>query len=150
MGYSHKQGEGTGEGGRESSIPHAGMVGQGRNRAETCPTHSRPAPESITRAYGWARVFGPDPHRSRAGPCSRICLFYDCYFIFSGWKWGFLSKRPFQIAAWALALLAVSSSGRAYHTLPQEPALGSIPVPKCPPVGTDLTTLTRVDSFLLL
>lgn len=94
--------------------------------------------------------FGPDPHRSRAGPCSRTCLVCDCYFLFSGWEWGFLSKRPFQIAAWALALLAVSFSGRVYHSLPQEPALGSIPVPECPPVGADLATLTRVDSFLLL
>lgn len=82
MGCSHKQGEGKGEGGRESSIPHVGMVEQGRNRVETCPTHSRPAPDSITRAYGWAQGFGPDPHRSRTGPCSRTCLFCDCYFIF--------------------------------------------------------------------
>ena len=58
MGCRHKQGAGKGEGGRESAIPHVGMVEQGRNRVETCPTHSRPAPDSISRAYWWARASG--------------------------------------------------------------------------------------------
>lgn len=53
-------------------------------------------------------------------------------------------------AAWALSLLAVSSSGRVYHTLPQGSAHSSFPVPKWPPVLKGLTTFTGVLSFLPL
>lgn len=51
--------------------------------------------------------------------------------------------------AWALSL-AISSSGRLYHTLPQGLALSSFPVPKWPLVGKGLTAFTGVVSFLPL